>query len=63
MKRINNNPFYENYIILKTMKLEKIFCTYEIGRYGLFSTINGNLVQNIAGGSLIRTKQKHKYFS
>lgn len=50
-------------MILKTMKLQKIFCTYEIGRYGLLSIINGNLVQNIAGGFSIRTKQKDKYCS
>ena len=63
MKRVTNNPIYENYMILKNMKPHKIHCTYEIGRYGLLSIINRNLVQNIAGGYSIRTKQKDKYCS
>ena len=60
MKKIGNNPYYDNYIILKGMELSKVRCTYEIGRYGLISTIGGNLVQNISGGSLIRSKQLEK---
>ena len=60
MKKIANNPYYDNYIILKGIEIEKVRCTYEIGRYGIISTIGGHLVQNISGGSLIRSKQLDK---
>ena len=44
MKKIANNPYYDNYIILKGIEIEKVRCTYEIGRYGIISTIGGHLV-------------------
>lgn len=60
MKLIEHIPVYNNETLFMGKKLIRIRCNYELSRFGLISEIGGHVVQNLAEGYLIRTREEGK---